>query len=74
MFLAMDWQQGAALLIVGGTAGVFAWRALRPKRIAFNKGGHCGCASPGGESIGPKQSIRFEQRKGERPRVVVQNR
>ena len=68
----MDWQQIAALLIVGLAAFSFAWPKLRKKKkFSFEKDTHCGCA--GGESPGPKQSIVFSARKGERPQIIVKN-
>jgi hypothetical protein len=69
----MDWQQGLALLIVGGTAGVFLWTKARPKKFTFENDTHCGCTSGGAPSIGPKQSIHFHARKGERRQVLVKN-
>lgn len=68
MLKTMDWQQGAALLIVAVTAGVFAWMRLRPRRFEFKRDTACGC---GGSVPGPKTSITFKARKGQRPQVFV---
>jgi len=69
----VDWQQGLALLIVGATAGVFLWMKVRPRKFSFERDTHCGCSSGGTPGIGPKQSITFRARKGERPQVLVKN-
>ncbi|MBM3877174.1 MAG: hypothetical protein FJ386_10685 [Verrucomicrobia bacterium] len=61
----MDWQQPAALCIVALTAGVFAWRHVRPRRFDFHRDTGCGCA--GGR--GPKPAISVRGRKGEAPQV-----
>jgi hypothetical protein len=66
----MDWQQPLALLIVGATAGAFLWNKTRGKRDPFAREGHCGCGSA---QIGPRQSVSFRARKGERSRVVIRN-
>jgi hypothetical protein len=67
----VDWQQGIALLIVGATAGAFVWNRARAKKFSFEKDTHCGCGKAG--NIGPRQTIRFHARKGERSRVIVKN-
>jgi hypothetical protein len=67
----MDWQQGAALLIVGVTAGVFVFSKVRRRGFSFKNDTHCGCHSAG--DLGAKQSIRFSARKGARPQVIVKN-
>jgi hypothetical protein len=68
----MNWQQPAALAIVGLTAGIFLWRRLRPRKFDFRRDTHCGCSSPG--QTGSKSSIVFRARKGERPEIVVKDR
>ncbi len=65
----MDWQQAAALGIVGITAAVFLYVRLRPRRFDFKRDTHCGCSSPAGDAR-PK-SITFTSRRGERPRIIV---
>jgi hypothetical protein len=66
----MDWQKLAALAVVAGTAGAFLMRAWpRRRKFSFAHDTHCGCASP--SQSGPKNSIVFHARKGERPRVIV---
>jgi hypothetical protein len=64
----MDWQQGTALLIVSATAAAFAWRKTRARKFSFESDTHCGCSS---KQIGPKQTIHFKARKGERPKIIV---
>jgi hypothetical protein len=66
----MDWQQIIALLIVGVTALFFAASKLRRKKFAL-KETHCGCGS--GPQIGPKQTIQFRARKGERSQIILKN-
>ena len=65
----MDWQQILALGIVGLTAAVWLWRRFRPRRFAFHRDTHCGCAAP--DPSAAQSSIVFRARKGERPEVVV---
>lgn len=67
----MDWQQLAALAIVGATACIFAARRLKRRAFSFGKDTACGCGSA--PALGSKQSICFSARKGERPKVVVKN-
>jgi hypothetical protein len=71
----MDWQQMLTLLIVAVTAGLFLWRNLRRKKFSFAKDTHCGCSSGSAPlgAIGPKQTIQFRAKKGERPTVVLKN-
>jgi hypothetical protein len=64
----MDWQQGIALSIVGATAAAFIWQKTRVKKFSFKSQTHCGCSS---REIGPKQTIQFHARKGERPQIIV---
>jgi hypothetical protein len=65
----MDWQQIAALGIVGATAMVFLWAKLRPRKFSFEKDTHCGCGSNSGPAN--KTSIVFSARKGQRPKILV---
>ena len=67
----MDWQQIAALLIVGFTACVFTLSKTRQRKFSLKHDTHCGCSSAG--DLGGKQTIRFSARKGERPRIIVKN-
>jgi len=66
----MDWQQTTALLIVGVTALLFILSKWRRKKSVLHET-HCGCNS--GPQIGPKQTIQFRARKGERPQVIIKN-
>jgi hypothetical protein len=68
----MDWQQPAALGIVGVTAMLFLWRRFRPRKFDFRRDTHCGCSSPAQTS--PQNSIVFRARKGARPVVEVKMR
>jgi len=65
----MDWQQVFALLIVAGTAAAFLWNKFRPRKFDFARDTHCGCSTAG--QAGPKTSVTFSARKGERSRIVV---
>jgi len=65
----MDWQQTTALLIVAATAGAFLWQWLRPKRLGSKKGSVCGCSTT--SHSGPKPSVIYHARKGERPQIIV---
>jgi hypothetical protein len=67
----MDWQQIAALLIVGVTACVFIWNKARRRQFSLKHDTPCGCGSAG--DLGAKQTIRFSARKGDRPRIIVKN-
>lgn len=67
--VGMDWQQIIALVIVAATAGIFAWRKLRPRKSPLGRDGHCDCA--GGSQPADKSSIVFHTRKGERPQIIV---
>jgi hypothetical protein len=64
----MDWQQLAALAIVGITTALLLWSRFRPRRFSFERNTHCGCAA---SWQAPQHSIVFRARKGERPRVIV---
>ena len=65
----MDWQQAAALGIVGVTAALFVWNKMRPRRFSFERDTHCGCSASA--AANPQPSIIFRQRKGERPQILV---
>jgi len=67
----MDWQQITALLIVGVTALCFVWNRWWRRKNMSLKDTHCGCNSA--PQLGPKQSIQFKARKGERPQVIIKN-
>jgi hypothetical protein len=71
MFVAMDWQQLVALLIVATAAALLVWGRVRRRKFQFGRaaGAHCGCSTPGGAAS--QSSIVFHARKGERPRVLV---
>lgn len=64
----MDWQQLAALAIVGIAAFMLIQPHLRPRGHCFAKSGPCGCSATG---PAPKGSIIVRSRKGERPQVIV---
>ena len=64
----MDWQQLAALAIVGIAAFLLIRSHLRPRAHCLSKAGPCGCSATG---PAPKGSITFRARKGERPQVIV---
>ena len=64
----MDWQQLAALAIVGIAAFLLLRSQLRPRGDCLSKTGPCGCSTTGSA---PKGSIIFRARKGERPQVIV---
>lgn len=63
----MDWQQLAALALVGLTAGILLWRWFRPRRFDFHRATGCGCstANPPG--------LIVEGRRGESPRVILKS-
>ncbi len=65
----MDWQQLIALIIVAGTAGIFVWSKIRRRQLAFGGDTHCGCSS----TAAPYKSLTICSRRGERPRVTIQN-
>jgi hypothetical protein len=72
MFVAMDWQQLVALLIVATAATLLVWGRVRRRKFQFGgpaAAGHCGCSSPA--AAASQSSIVFHARKGERPRVLV---
>lgn len=65
----MDWQQLAALAIVGIAAFLLIRSRLRPRGHCFSKDNPCGCTAGSGPA--PKGSITYRARKGERPQVIV---
>jgi hypothetical protein len=65
----MDWQEFAVFSIVAATALIFLANKFRKKKFNFQRDTHCGCSSP--SQTGPKQSIIFHARKGERPQITV---
>jgi hypothetical protein len=65
----MNWQQLAALFIVGLTAMIFLWSRLRRQKAGAGCGGHCGCGTMSSEP--PQGSVVFHARKGERPEILV---
>jgi hypothetical protein len=69
MFVAMDWQQFVALLIVATAAGLLVWGRVRRRKFQFGRDTHCGCSSLG--HAASQSSIIFHARKGETPRVLV---
>ena len=73
----MDWQQPVALgLVVAAGLGLAASKFKR-RKFSFERDTHCGCSSPSHTDktqAGPKSSIVYRARKGERPEVVVKMR
>ncbi len=65
----MDWQQLAALVIVGAAAFLLLRSQLRPRKPFLSPDGPCGCSAAG--TGGSKASITVRSRKGERPQVIV---
>ena len=65
----MDWQQLAALTIVGITMVLLLWSRFRPRKFSFERDTHCGCASVG--QAAPQHSIVYHARKGQRPEIIV---
>jgi hypothetical protein len=64
----MAWQEIAALSIVGVTAGVFAWRMVRPRSVMSKSRFACSCA---GASPSSMPNMVFKARKGERAQILV---
>jgi hypothetical protein len=71
MFAIVDWQQLAALGIVGLTACAFVAARLRRRRFSLQRDTACGCGSA--PNLGVPQSICYSARKGERPKITVKN-
>ena len=65
----MDWQQLAALGIVGLAAFLLLRSLLHRRKPAFSRDNPCGCSAVG--MNGSKASITVRSRKGERPQVIV---
>jgi hypothetical protein len=65
----MVWQETAALSIVGVTALVFAWRALRSRRFRAMATSPCACGHGTQGSRGV--AVIYRARKGERPQIRV---
>jgi len=65
----MVWQETAALSIVGVTALVFAWRALRSRRFRAVAATPCACGHGGQGSRGV--AVTYRARQGERPQIRV---
>jgi hypothetical protein len=65
----MDWQQVAALAIVGVTAMWMVSSRFRRRKFSFQRDTHCGCG--GGARAVAQPSIVFRARKGERPQVLI---
>jgi hypothetical protein len=65
----VNWEEIVALGIVGVTAMLFAWSALRPRKFSLQRDTHCGCSSPGQTS--PGNTMVFRARRGERPQILV---
>jgi len=70
----MDWQQVTALGIVALTAVWLAWARLRRRAPGRHGPGACpGCGGGGGAS-GPRETVVFHARKGERPEIRIRSR
>jgi hypothetical protein len=67
--LKVNWQQIVSLVIVAAAAGALLWGKFRPRKFSLQRDTHCGCASPG--ESGPRNSIVFRARRGERPQITV---
>jgi hypothetical protein len=68
----VDWQQLISLAIVVGAAALLLWGKLRPHRgFPARSHGHCGCSRMAPTSLG--SSLRYEARKGQRPRLIVRD-
>lgn len=65
----MDWQQFAALGIVGVAAFLLLRSVLHRRKPGFSKDNPCGCSAVG--INGSKASITVRSRKGELPQVIV---
>jgi hypothetical protein len=65
----MDWQQTMSLAIVAGTAGLFLWNWLRPRKFSLRHDTHCGCSAIDGAAT--QSSITIRGRRGQPPEIVV---
>jgi hypothetical protein len=65
----MDWQQIVALTIVMLTAGLFVRARLKRRSTRTVCGSQCGCSGP--PPAGPKASVTYRARKGERPQIIT---
>jgi hypothetical protein len=65
----MEWQELAALGIVGLAAFLLVRPLLLARGHCRTPSGNCSCA--GSSSAAPKGSIVFRARKGERPQIIV---
>jgi hypothetical protein len=65
----MNWQQVAALGIVGLTAAIFLFSKFSRRKAGSGCGAGCGCSA---SSAAPsRESVVFHARKGERPQIIV---
>jgi hypothetical protein len=66
----MDWEQAASFVIVAATAGAFLRAKWRRRKFSLERDTPCGC----GSAPGPRASIVFHARKGQRARIIVKSR
>jgi hypothetical protein len=64
----MDWQQTAALAIVGVTGALFVRARLRRGKSKLPCNSGCGCAA---SASPPRESVVYHARKGERPEIFI---
>lgn len=72
MLPGMDWQELAALSVVGITLALFLWARWAPRkglRLLGSRGGGCGCS--GGSSALGSAGLIVQGRRGERPQVIL---
>ena len=69
MFVAMDWQQIVALLVVAIAAALLVWGRVRRRKFQFGRDTHCGCSPPSASAS--QSSIVFHARKGEKPTILM---
>jgi len=63
MGMGMDWQQIAALGVVGATGGIMLWSWWRRRRRSGGAGCGCaGCGAAGG--LGPQAGLRWREAGG----------
>jgi hypothetical protein len=65
----MNWQQVAALVIVGLTAAIFLFSKFSRRKAGSGCGAGCGCSAS--SAAPPRESVVFHARKGERPQIIV---